>query len=150
MPVTTFRKDVRVKLVTLAEEFKDANPTLLLRVYHRRPLGFTGDLPALFVGSRNETIRHSAGLRQRTMEPQLVLVGTPTGTEEEIADEMDVLLDTFLDYITTHPHAISSNTVTSATQIRDIELEIDNVVYPTVVITLGETVALEGRSRTGA
>jgi hypothetical protein len=149
MPTTTFRRDVTVNLVALANDFKNDNPTLLLRVYHRRPLGFTGDLPAIYVGSHNETIRHSAGLRIRTMEPQLVIVGNPTGEPDEIADEMDTLVDSFLDYVTTHPHAISSNTVTGVTTIRDVELEIDEVTYPAAVLTLGETIAQEGRSRTG-
>lgn len=150
MPTTTFRRDVRVGLVALGNDFKNANPTLLLKVHHRRPRGFTGDLPALYVGSKNEAVEHRAGIRQRTMEPQLVLVFNPAGSEEEVADEMDTLVDTFLDYVTLHPHAISSNTVTGVTSIRDIELDIDEVPYPAVVFTLGETIAQEGRSRTGA
>lgn len=149
MPTTTFRRDVTQYLVALAEDFKNANPTLLLRVHHRRPTGFTGDLPAIYVGSRNETIQHSAGLRTRVMEPQLVIVGNPTGTPDEIADEIDTLVDEFLDYVTVHPHAISSNTVTQVTTIRDVELELDEVVYPAAVLTLGETIAMEGRSRNG-
>jgi hypothetical protein len=147
---TTFRRDVTTQLVAMGNDFKDANPTLLLRVFSRRPGGFTGDLPAVYVGSHNENIRHDSGLRIRTMEPQLVLVGHPTGTPDEVADEMDTLVDSFLDYITLHPHAISSNTVTSVTQIRDVELELDATVYPAAVFTLGETIAREGRSRNGA
>lgn len=149
MTTTTFRQDVTNHLVNLATDFQSENPTLLLRVYARRPQGFTGDLPAVYVGSHNETIQHSAGLRVRVMEPQLVLVGNPSGAPEEIADEMDTLVDNFLDYITLHPHAVSSNTVTSVTGIRDVELELDDVVYPAAVLTLGETIAREGRSRTG-
>src|ERR1041385_6426197 len=149
MTTTTFRQDVTTGYVSLATDFMNTYPTLLLRVYPRRKQGFTGDLPAVYVGSKNEAIEHSAGLRVRTMEPQLVLVGNPAGAPEEIADEMDTLVDTFLDYLTTHPHAISSNTVTSVTGIRDVELELDDVVYPAAVLTLGETIAREGRSRTG-
>jgi hypothetical protein len=150
MATTTFRRDVTERLAALAEDFKNANPTLLLRVYKRRPTGFTPDLPAVYVGSKNETITHTSGLRQRTMEPQLVLVGNPTGAPDEIADEVDTLVDYFLDYITVHPHAISSNTVTQVTTIRDVELEVDDVVYPAAELTLGDTIALEGRSRSGA
>lgn len=149
MATTTFRRDVTEKLAALAADFMNENPTLLLRVYKRRPTGFTPDLPAMYIGSRNEAISHSAGLRIRTMEPQLVLVGNPTGAPDEIADEVDTLVDYFLDYVTVHPHAISSNTVTSVTTIRDVELEVDDVVYPAAVLTLGETIAREGRSRSG-
>ena len=149
MTTTTFRRDVTGNLFMLARDFMNENPTLLLKAYKRRPLGFTGDLPCVYVGSHNETIQHQAGLRIRTMEPQLVLVCNPTGSEEEIADEVDTLVDSFLDYITLHPHAISSNTVTGVTNIRDVELEVDDVVYPAAVLTLGETIAREGRSRSG-
>lgn len=146
MPNTTFRQDVTTRLVALSQDFIAANPTLVYRVYARRPGGFTGDLPCIYVGAHNENIRHTSGLRQRTMEPQLVLVGKPTGSEDEIADEMDTLVDEFLDYLTAHPHAISSNTVMSPSNVRDTELVLDDVTYPAAVITLGETIALEGRS----
>lgn len=149
MTTTTFRRDVTDRLAALAEDFRNENPTLLLRVYKRRPTGFTPDLPAMYIGSRNEAIRHTGGLRIRTMEPQLVLVGNPTGAPDEIADEVDTLVDYFLDYVTVHPHAISSNTVTQVTTIRDVELEVDDVIYPAAVLTLGETIAQEGRSRSG-
>jgi len=149
MTTTKFRRDVTNNLFALATDFKNENPTLLLKAYKRRPTGFTGDLPCVYVGSHNESIRHDMGLRIRTMEPQLVLVGNPTGSEAEIADEMDTLVDYFLDYVTVHPHAISSNTVTSVTNIRDVELQVDDVVYPAAVLTLGETIAREGRSRSG-
>ena len=47
MPTTTFRRDVTERLAALAEDFRTENPTLLLRVYKRRPTGFTPDLPAM-------------------------------------------------------------------------------------------------------
>lgn len=155
MATTTFRQDATNNLAAMAQDFADSQThpvtgqALLLRVYKRRPTGFTPDLPAMYVGSKNENITHRSGLRQRTMEPQLVLVCNPTGQPDEIADEVDTLTDYFLDYVTLHPHAISSNTVTSVTNLRDVELEVDDVIYPAVVFTLGETIALEGRSRSG-
>lgn len=141
---TTFRRDVTNNLVALGNDFKAAYPTLLLRVYARRPIGFTGDLPAMYVGSHNETLRPTVGVWQRTMEPQLVLVGNPTGEPDEVADEMDTLLDTFLDYLNTRPHAVSSNTVVWPANVRDVELEMDDVTYPAAVITLTAIVG-EGR-----
>ena len=141
---TTFRQDTTNNLVALAEDFKAANPTLLLRVYPRRPRGFTGDLPAVYVGSHNETLLPTPGRWMRTMEPQLVLVGNPSGSEDEVADEMDTLVDTFLDYCNARPHAISSNTVAWPAQVRDVELEIDDVVYPAAAVTF-TALSAEGR-----
>lgn len=149
MPASTFRRDVTAGLYALAEEFRLANPTLVQRVYPRRPGGFTGNLPAIYVGARNENVLHDSGLRQRTMEPQLVIVVGATGTPEEIQSEIDELVDEFLDYATARPHAVSSNTVTSGREpwtLRDTELAMDDTIYPAVVITLTGTVSLEGRS----
>lgn len=142
--VTTFRKDTTTGLVALAEAFKAQYPLLLLKVYPRRPTGFTGDLPCAYVGSKNEDLAPTVGRWSRSMEPQLVLVCNPTGSEAEKADEIDTLTDTFLDYANERPHAISSNTVTWPKNARDVELQVDDVVYPAVVITF-TNLAAEGR-----
>lgn len=149
MPTTTARRDIRAGLLLLGEDFKSANPTLLYRTYSRRPRGFTGDLPALYVGALNETVTHSSGLRGRTFDPQIGLVCHPTGSDAEVADEVDTLVDAFMDYVTLHPRAAGSNTLVEITSVRDVELEMDEVVYPTGLVTLSYLVA-EGRSRAGA
>ncbi len=149
MPTTTARRDITTGLVNLGEDFKSANPTLLQRVYPRRPGGFAGDLPALYIGAKNEALRHDSGTRMRVLEPQLVLVGNPLGSLNEMTDEMDTLVDTFIDYLTLHPHAGGSNSNIEPVGVRDVELEMDDVVYPTAVIDCRFEV-LEGRSRAGA
>ncbi len=141
---TSFRRDVTNNLVAMATDFQNAYPLLLLRVHARRPKGFTGDLPAVYVGSHNETLAPTVGRWSRQMEPQLVLVGNSTGAPEEIADEMDTLVDTFLDWANARPHAISSNTVAWPATVRDVELEIDDVVYPAAVVTF-TALSAEGR-----
>lgn len=149
MPTTSVRRDIRSGLFNAGEEFRAINPTIFLKNYHRRPTGFTGDLPSMYVGSINETLRHDAGTRGRDLEPQTVIVGNPTGSPEEISDEMDTAVDYWLDFLTTHPRAAGSNYLIEPRTVRDVELEIDNVVYPAAVVQL-HCVALEGRSRTGA
>lgn len=141
---TSFRRDVTLRFLAVTNDFIAANPTLLLRVFARRPMGFTGDLPAAYVGAKNETLAPTRGRWPRSMEPQIVLVGQPTGSEDEIADEMDVLVDAFLDYFNERPHAISSNTVCWPHQVRDVELELDAVTYPATVITF-TALSAEGR-----
>ena len=133
--------------MALGQAFIAANPTLAIRVYPRRPGGFTGDLPCMYVGNHNESILVDSGIWQRTMELQMVLVGHPTGTPDEVADEMDTLIDAFLSYATANPHALGTNTVMgSRITVRDVELELDNVVYPAAVVTLGESISAGGRS----
>jgi hypothetical protein len=149
MPTTSVRRDLRSGLVAAGEEFRSINPTLLQRTHHRRPKGFTGDLPAMYVGALNEQIVHDAGTRGRTFDAQAVLVFRSTGSEEEVADDVDTTTDYFLDFLTTHPRAGGSNYLLQPTSTRDIELEIDETPYPAVVVGI-QLIALEGRSRTGA
>lgn len=150
MPTTTARRDLRTGLFALGTDFMSANPTLMQRAYKRRPPGFsTGNLPALYIGALNEQVRHDSGLRDRDFEAQIGLVFTPLGSEAEVADDVDTTVDYFLDYVTTHPRAAGSNTVLQVTSVRDVELDMDDVVYPTALVTLAYLVQ-EGRSRTGA
>ena len=147
MSTSTFRRDGTAGLVALGQAFIAANPTLAVRVYSRRPGGFTGDLPCLYVGTHNEAIVVDSGIWTRTMEPQMVLVGHPTGTPDEVADEMDTLIDAFLSYCTDNPHALGANTVMgSRITVRDVELQLDDVTYPAAVVSLGESISAGGRS----
>lgn len=149
MPTTTVRRDLRDGLVNAGNDFKSINPTLLQRVYPRRPPGFTGDLPAMYVGAMNEpNITHSAGVRSRTFDVQAVLVFNTLGSEEEVSDEQDTLVDYFLDYLTTHPRAAGSNYVLQPTSVRDVEIDIDEVPYPASVVNV-QLLSAEGRSRSG-
>ena len=149
MPQTTFRRDVREGLFSAGEDFRSINPTILLKTVHRRPTGFTGDLPQMYIGSLNETDVHDAGTRSRDIEAQTVIVGNPTGSEEEISDEIDTIVDYWIEYLTLHPRAAGSNYLIEPRTVRDVELEVDNVPYPAAVVTV-LCRALEGRSRTGA
>jgi len=141
---TTFRSDVRGQLLALGLAFATANPTLLKRFYPVRPGAFN-DLPCGYVGPMPETITHSAGIRRRTMSPQIVLVNYLREPASETSDAMDDLVDAFLDYVTARPHVISDNTVTSVTSIEPIELDAEVTFYPAVILTLGETIIQEGR-----
>lgn len=148
MATTTVRRDLRNGLYNAGEEFRSINPTLLLKNYHRRPTGFTPDLPAMFINSLNETIEHSAGIRGRTFEAQTILVFNSTGSPEEIADEADTVVDYWVDFLTTHPRAAGSNVLLEPTSVRDLELDTDEVPYPAAVVGV-RLRAAEGRSRTG-
>lgn len=149
MPQSTFRRDVRTGLVAAGDAFKAANPTLLQRAYPRRPPGFTGDLPAMYVGSLNETLAHDSGTRSRDITAQTVLVCQPTGSDDEKADELDTLVDYWVEYLTLNPRAAGTGYLVEPRTVRDIEVTIDEVTYPAAIVEVFCR-ALEGRSRTGA
>jgi len=141
---TSFRSDVRAQLYALGLAFATANPTLLKRFYSVRPGAFN-ELRCGYIGPLSETVTHSAGIRRRTMSPQIVLVDHLREPASETADALDDLVDAFLDYVTARPHAISNTTLTSVTAIEDIELDGEVTSYPAVILTLGETIIQEGR-----
>lgn len=149
MPQSTFRQDVRAGLVAAGAAFALANPTLLQRTYPRRPAAFTGDLPALYVGSLNEALVHDSGTRSRDLTAQTILVLKPTGSTTEIADEQDTLVDYWVEYLTLNPRAAGTGYLIEPRSVRDIEITIDEVTYPASVVEVFCR-ALEGRSRAGA
>lgn len=141
---TTFRADTRDGLYGLLTGFRTANPTLLINVHRRRPGSFTDEATG-YVGSMNETIRHDAGIRARSLAPTIVLVLRQSEPASETADDMDTLVDAFLDYCTARPHAISDGTVTAPTSVEDVELDAEGTFYPAVIVTFGDTLIQEGR-----
>jgi hypothetical protein len=142
---TTFRADTRTGLYGLLTGFQTANPTMLHHTYKRRPGSFPDKFSG-YVGSMNESIVHTGTtIRQRTLAPTIVLVGRLTEPSEEMADDMDELVDAFLDYCSARPHAISNTTITVPTAVEDVELDVEGTYRPAAVFTFGETIAMEGR-----
>jgi hypothetical protein len=145
--VTTFRADVRAGAYALLEAFvadyATANPALApIRAYRTRP-GQFGDRPLAYVGALDEDINHTGTtLYQRTLSPEFVFVWAPDA--DGLADIRDDLIDDFIGYAMARPHAVSNQTVTSPTRVRDVELELDGAFYPASIVTNGDTLALEG------
>lgn len=141
---TTFRAATRTGLYGLLTGFQTANPTLLIHTYRRRPGSFTDESTG-YVGSMNESIRHDAGIRARSLAPTIVLVLRQSEPSSETADEMDTLVDAFLDYCSARPHAINNDSVTAPTSVEDVELDAEGTFYPAVIVTFGDTLIQEGR-----
>jgi hypothetical protein len=141
---TTFRSDVRGGLYALLTGFQTANPTLLHHVYRRRPGSFPDKFSG-YVGSMPEAVAHDSGTRRRTMAPTVVLVGRMTEPASEMADDLDDLVDLFLDYCTANPRAAGNDTVVAVTAIEDVELDVEGTFRPAVVFTFGDTLIQEGR-----
>jgi hypothetical protein len=138
----TFRSDVASAIQSVAQTYATANPTLLKKVTRARPAGF-GATPHAYVGNRPESIRHDSGTRQRTINPQLVVVSAFTDNEQQM-DKMDDLADALLDAFTAAPHAISATTILEPIGIEDVEDQVGTVSYPGFAITF-RAIALEGR-----
>ena len=142
-PNSTFRVDLVDALYDLLIVYQTANPTLLRKVYRTRPAAFQ-ELPAAFVGPRNETITHTSGTRERAIAPSVVVVDTFTDNEE-MGDRMDILMDDLVDVFTAGVRQIG-NAIIEPTAVAPGELEASGAIYRAEVIGFARTSIREGRS----
>lgn len=142
-PNSTFRADLVDALYDLLVAYQTANPTLLRKVYRARPAAF-GELPAAFVGPRNETIKHTAGARERAIDPSVIVVDTFTDNVET-GDRMDILMDDLVDVFTAGVRQLG-NAIIEPTGVLPGELEASGAIYRAETIQFGRTSIMEGRS----
>ena len=129
-----FRADVRDQLHALLVTF-NTEQSSLQQVYAARPPDFTAT-PCAFVGGISEPrILHTAGVRQRDVEAQLILVDT-ISDNVETANVLDDLTDALIDKLTDNPGQIATNTVQAPTRVDVTELDVGGVPYAAVVITV--------------
>jgi hypothetical protein len=143
-PNTTFRVDLVDALFDLLEAYRVANPTLLRKVYRTRPPAFQ-ELPAAFVGPRVETITHTAGTRERAINPTVVVVDSFSGDNIETGDRMDILMDDLVDVFTAGVRQIGTSII-EPTAIAPGELEASGAIYRAEAIEFARTSIREGRS----
>jgi len=146
---STFRADTRAGIVTAAQAFQTANPTLLYAVHAIRPTRYSGDIPFGYVELRDERIRHTAGTRIRELAPSFVVVGRPLENTQQAGD-WDTLVDALVVHFTAYAH-LSPNTVWDQMTLTDESEEIQSAdgssrVYPQVRFNFGNVSAMEGRS----
>lgn len=123
-----FRSDVTAALVTVAQTYATANPTLLRKVLQARPKSFA-ETPVAFVGTRNETMLLPGGdVWQRIIRPVLFVVGDIVDNIEA-AERMDDLADALLAAYVSAPHQVSGSTLLTPTGVEDVELEVGTVSY---------------------
>lgn len=130
----SFRNDVAAGLYALLAAFQTANAGMLDAVYRSRPRQF-GSRPLAFVGSRNEALQHTTGIHRRTVAPTVVVVYAAKDYSEEMADVRDDVVDAFLEYASSRPHAITARTLVEPRATEDVELELDGVFYPATIVT---------------
>lgn len=145
---TTFRVDTRAGIVTAAQAFATAQPTMLRSVHSARPTKYSGDIPFAYVELLTETIRYDASLRMRVIAPSLVVVGRPLENDQS-TDEFDLLVDALIDHFADYAH-LSPNTAWDQMSVTDESEEIQTApdstrIYPAVRFTFGNVSAREGR-----
>lgn len=141
---SSFRQQQVAGLVTLLTTFRSANPTMLKSIRLTRPEAMA-DVPAAFVGARDEAVAQDGGLRTRRFATSIVLVDR-VANNVETENRMDALIDAILDLLSANPHAASGQTIVSPTAVNEYALpEGQNVEYLANEIVLGETQTQEGR-----
>ncbi len=139
---TTFRADTVAGIYAVLDAFRTANPTLLLGVHRARPESFP-DLPAAYIDGRDEAVTHSAGVRTRTMRPQVVVVRRITNNEEAML-AFDTLVDALLDAFTAQP-SFDAGTMWSDVSIADEDAPFGDYDFAAVRFTFGDVTIMEGR-----
>jgi hypothetical protein len=138
----TFRAELRAAIVTTATTYQSANPTLLRKVLPARPANFA-EGPVAYVVMR-ETVTFAGGLRDRTMQPALIVVDSATDNIEA-ATRMDTLADALLEAFTLAPHASGAADLLEPIGIEDVEDQVGTVSYPGFQITF-QAFRSEGRN----
>ncbi len=129
-----FRADVTTALVTVAQTYATANPSLLRKVERARPGSFA-ETPIAFVGTRNETqVLPGGDIWQRTIRPVLYVVEKATDNIET-AEKLDALADALLAVYVAAYHQVSGSTLLTPIGVEDIELEVGGVSYPGFAIS---------------
>ena len=130
----TFRSDAVAGMYTLLSNFSAANVGMLHSVHRSRPKNLA-DRPLAYIGPRPETLEHSVGIHRRTFAFTVVIVYAPKDHSDEMADVRDDVVDAFLEYASSRPHAISNRTLVEPRATEDVELELDGQFYPATVVT---------------
>lgn len=139
------RADVRAGMVTCAQAFMAANPTLVYAVHTVRPTKVTGDIPFVFVEILTEDGLHTAGTQQRVLEPSFVFVSRPIENTEQVAAS-DAIVDGFIEHLKDYAH-IASNHVWSRFRITEEGSDFDDGTdYPTIRFTLLDVTQMTGRT----
>ncbi len=139
---TSWRQIAVAGILATLTAFKAANPTLLKGVASARPRDLSNfDKPGAYIGSRDETVIHTGGLRTRTFGGLSVVVVDVTPSNKEEQARMDILIDALQDAFTAAYRSASPYAIVQQTSVGEIDLE----SYMGNVITFAQTALTEGR-----
>lgn len=137
---TTYRTDARAALATLLENFRTANPTLLLQTYPSVPMSV--HVPCAWVGRwREPSISLDMSLVTRQPQVELVLAQGEYDNAQTMV-RMDVLVDTFVSYLANLSGGrVGANGVLIGLATDEAELTLSgpggsSATYMTTIVTL--------------
>ena len=141
---TTFRVDFRAGLVSVAQTYATANPTLIGTVYDYPPESFA--TPCLYIEKGiPESVVHDSGLRFRVLTGHVVIVNKLI-SNAQATHEQDVLIDALMDAYTAAPHGASGQTLIEPKGVQETEITAgDGVRYAAAIITVEGSIQ-EGRN----
>ena len=141
---TTFRAQLRAGCKSVLDDLKTANPTLLAHVYDHRPPRYL--TPCAFVDNviLEPSISHTAGLRFRDLVARVYIVHKLV-TNNQTADEQDVLVDKAVDAFTADPRAASTTTLLEPISVESEEVTDGDAIYAASVLNIRGRVQ-EGRN----
>lgn len=140
-----FVSDVRTGAYDILAALADDHPDKLQEVHYTRPAAFSLDQSTAYVGDFRADLHATVQLRQwdPTTQVDLVLVfGGPDNVEKQ--ERMDTLTQLLLDAWPVDGHFVE-NAVGEPVRIRTADLQVKEVSFPAVVVTIGRISYLEAR-----
>ena len=141
---TTVRADLVAGITTMMTAYITANPTLLRRHFRSRPPSVGTDLPCSFCDLRPEQVHYANGLRDRIIQPSVVVVDRLTDNGETL-DRFDVLVDGLMDHFQGYPHIIAGS-IWSDMTVADESYQDGDSYYAAVRFIFTDFQKSEGRT----
>lgn len=142
--MSTFRAQLRSGCLTVITSVQTASPSLLAHVYDHRPVSFR--TPCAFVDNNitQPTITHDAGTRSRDLVAAVHIVNKLV-SNDQAADEQDVLVDLVVDAFTAQPRAASSASLIEPVSVDGHEETDGEASYACSIVLVRGRIA-EGRA----
>lgn len=141
--MSTFRAQLRAGCKTVIDAVQTANPTRIAHTYDHTPATFR--TPCVFVanGIDQPTILHDASTRSRDLVAFVHIVNKLV-SNDQTADEQDVLVDLVVDEFTATPRAASASSLIEPVSVQNHEETDGSASYAcSVVLVRGRII--EGR-----
>ena len=135
MVATTQRAQMRAGCKAVLDAVKAAHPTLLVHTYAYKPPTFRTPLGYVASGIDEPTIAHDAQTRRVEIIAEVHLTSKLV-SNEQTANEQDVLVDLVRDEFTNTPRAASTASVIEPVNVSNHEEEDGEAFYPCSVISI--------------
>jgi len=104
------------------------------------------DLPGAYVGSRDESIDHTNGIRTRTFDGLTVTVVDVVTDNAEAKARMDALIDGLTDIFSASYHGVDGYSILEQTGVSEVPFEEGGISYLANELPFARTSKAEGRT----